>query len=143
MLCGATSGGMDDSHENPLSGGERRLQPSGVGPSRPGTTHACTPPAEGNNFHAQWRRPRAAWGNSFENPRSPKELGSLQPGPQRGGLLQSRENFPFINPNFYPNHSVSRKSLCKPKVNICPQSVQRQLSLQIPFGSGDFRSIQT
>jgi len=30
----------------------------GVGPSRPGTTHPCTPPAEGDNFHAQWRHRR-------------------------------------------------------------------------------------
>src|SRR5438094_10627605 len=32
ILCGAVLGGMSDSHENPLLGGERRLQPSGVVP---------------------------------------------------------------------------------------------------------------
>jgi len=46
---------MDDSPKNPLLGGAEGLSLPRVGPSRPGTTHPCTPPAEGNNFHAQWR----------------------------------------------------------------------------------------
>jgi len=42
----APPGGMSGFFENPLLGGERRLQPSGVGPTRSGqpTPHPLHPP---------------------------------------------------------------------------------------------------
>src|SRR2546425_1123256 len=57
------------SHENPLSGGERRRQPSGVGPSV--RNNPPRHPSNGgeSHFHAQWRR-SGGMENSHENPLS-------------------------------------------------------------------------
>ena len=56
---------LQDSCENPLSGGERRLQPSGVGPARLEQPTPTPLPRRGikfiprgAHFHALWCRPR-------------------------------------------------------------------------------------
>src|SRR5579864_5843397 len=57
--------------------------------------------------------------------------------------LFGRQDFPTINPGLYANHSVCRPRLTETVLDICPQRVQRQTSLQVPLRTRDFVSVQT
>src|SRR5215470_3999410 len=67
----------------------------------------------------------------------------LNPRGCRRLRLLARQNLPFIDPAFHSNDAVRRVGLSKSVINIGAQRVQRQAPLQIPFGPGDFRAIQS
>ena len=57
--------------------------------------------------------------------------------------LATRQNLALIQPRLHANHTISRVRFRKAIIDIGPQRMQRQLTLQIPFRTRDFRAIQT
>src|SRR6266702_1791778 len=53
------------------------------------------------------------------------------------------KDFAFVNPGLHTDESVGRVSFGKTVIDIGAQSVQRQATLQIPLGAGDFVTIQS
>src|SRR6185437_15111097 len=53
-----------------------------------------------------------------------------------------RQNFAAVNPNLYTDHAVRGTRFCESVFDVGAQRVQRQTSLQIPFGTSDFVSVQ-
>ena len=52
------------------------------------------------------------------------------------------DHFALVDPNLDADHAIGRVRLAETVINIGAQRVQRQLTLQIPFASGDFSAIQ-
>src|SRR4029077_19486030 len=52
------------------------------------------------------------------------------------------QNLALVSPALDSDYAVGRVSLGKSVVDISAQGVQRQLALQVPFATRDFRSVQ-
>src|SRR5690606_7654357 len=53
------------------------------------------------------------------------------------------DDFAFVNPTLYADHTICCMGFSESIINICSQSMQRKLSLQIPLTPGNFISVQT
>src|SRR5215467_4942233 len=82
------------------------------------------------------RRTRASF--TLSRPRIVHRISSGAPGHRRIRI----EDLTPVNPNLHADDSKGRIGLGKSVINIRTQSVQRQLTLQVPFAARDFRAIQ-
>src|SRR4051812_37433495 len=64
-------------------------------------------------------------------------------GHLRLALLRLRQHFAAIYPRLHANDAVRGMSFGETVIDIGAQRMQRQTSLEIPLGAGDFSAIQT
>ena len=60
----------------------------------------------------------------------------------RFALLCGGQNLAFVYPDLHADYAVCRAGFGETVIDVSAQRVQRQTALQIPFGAGDFVSVQ-